>query len=371
MNRSLQHRIIRHGLFWAVVSGLFMLMCLPAYLFVGAPIIWRQYFTSALPAFLLGTYPLVYGLLPQLLRPRQGVRPLLLLVAWIVACALLINLLDLCYDFVVGPRLFQQMPNRTFHWAEVTEHLHMAFFPLLLIAGFLSAMKVFNRWHEDQQLHQQLLQRKLQAELALLKAQLQPAFLFSTLASLRALTAQNSPDSPAAVLHLSALLRYMLYESQQDTVPLADEAEMMQHYVALEQLRLGGRVEVSFSFGGALGAYSIAPLLLLPFVENAFRHGTGSELECPWVSIDLVAQKRGVSFKVINSQAWNGTERREGLGLRLVRQRLRRLYPDRHELDMEYDPDMFLIALRLQVGAAEPADAAKCSVAPTVALTLP
>ena len=371
MNSWLQRRVARHALFWAGVSSFFMLMFLPAHLATGVPWPWKLYVLALLPAFMLATYSLLYGVLPRLLRAQQDVVAALLLAGWVVASAVLCNLMGALYGFVLAPALFQEVPDEAFKWTDVFGSLHLGFFPLLLVAGLASAIKLFQDWHKQQQLSQQLFQRKLQAELALLKAQLQPAFLFSTLASLRALTTQNSPDSPAAVLHLSALLRYMLYESQQDTVPLADEAEMMQHYVALEQLRLGGRVEVSFSFSGTLGAYSIAPLLLLPFVENAFRHGTGPELECPWVSIDLVAQKRGVSFKVLNSQAWNGTERREGLGLGLVRQRLRRLYPDRQELDVEYDPDIFLIALRLQVGVAEPADAAKCSEAPTVALTLP
>lgn len=218
---------------------------------------------------------------------------------------------------------------------------------MLLIAGLACAIKVYDGWHEQQQLRQHLLQQQLQVELQLLKAQLQPAFLFQALRTLRALTAQKSPESPAAVLHLSALLRYLLYESRQDAVPLADEVEMLHHYVALERLKLGPSVDVSLSSSGTLGAHAIAPLLLLPFVENAFRHGTGRHLECSWVSIDLVASGNFITFKVINSLPEDGAEWRDGPGLTGARQRLALLYPDRHDLDLGVESDIFLMALRL------------------------
>ena len=172
--------------------------------------------------------------------------------------------------------------------------------------------------------------------------------MFDTLRALQALTAQKSPAAPAAVLHLAAVLRYLLYESPQAAVPLADEAELLQHYVALEQLRLGARVEVSLTISGAPGPHLIAPLLLLPLLENAFRHGTGPAQECPWVSIDLVAKPRSLTFKVINSQAAAGAAPPDGPGLRALRERLSRLYPGRHELKIVAEPDTFLVALQLR-----------------------
>jgi LytS/YehU family sensor histidine kinase len=129
----------------------------------------------------------------------------------------------------------------------------------------------------------------------------------------------------------------------------------VQHYVALEQLRLGPRVEVSLSFSGPLSAYAVAPLLLLPFVENAFRHVTGNQLECSWVSIDLVVNNNFVIFKIINSQAGVAAAVREGPGLGHLRQRLARLYPGRHALKVVAEPDSFLVTLHLNM---QPAPAA-------------
>ncbi|MFC7667664.1 sensor histidine kinase [Hymenobacter humi] len=313
--------------------GGFMLMFLPGHLIAGTPWPWPFYFTALLPTFLLATYSLIYGLLPRVLGAPQRPLPLLLLLlaGWVVAGAVLNNLMEPFYEFVLAPRLFHKMPDRAFHWEEVARELRLGFFPMLLIAGLAGAIKVVGGWHEQQRLRQHLRRQQLQVEPAAAESPAPAPFLFQALRTLRTLTAQKSPDSPAAVLHLSALLRYLLYESQQDAVPLADEVQMLHHYVALERLRLGPGVDVSLSCSGALGAHAIAPLLLLPFVENAFRHGTGPQLECSWVSIDLVASENYIIFKIINGLEGGATERRDGPGLTGARQRLRRLYPDRHE----------------------------------------
>lgn len=348
MNAWLQHRAARHVLFWAAVSGFFLLLQL---LFQGASgtlfYRWPRYVLAILPTFLLGTYPLLYGILPRLQRRQSGWLFLVLLVGWAVAAVLLTNWINAFYTYVAAPRLLQEYPTKAFRWADYSWEPPFNFFALLFVAGGAGAIKVYKGWYEEQQLSQQLRLRKVAAELQLLKAQLQPAFLFGALRTLHTLTAQQSAGAPAAVLQLAALLRYTLYESPHDAVPLADEVAMLQHYVALEQLRLGRRVEVSLSFSGTIQAHTIPPLLLLPFVENAFRHGTSTLLDCPWVSIDLVAKNKELIFKVINSQPDGGGTWCEGTGLRSLRQRLARLYPDQHELRFVAEPDTFLMILHL------------------------
>ena len=268
---------------------------------------------------------------------------------WLVASALLSNLLWLTYGAYLTPLWFGAKAFLKLGWAEMVGDLNFSFFSLLMMAGAASAIKVVDYWYEQRQLSQQLEQQKLHTELELLKAQLQPTFLFDTLRTLRGLTAARAPEAPTAVLHLAALLRYLLYESPHDAVPLADEVAMLRDYVALERLRLGSRVEVSLNFSGNLGAHRIAPLLLLPFLENAFRHGTGAGLDCAWVSIDLVARPAGLTFKIINSQPPAAPTLREGPGLRTVRQRLAHLYAGRHALKIVAEPDAFVVALHLRV----------------------
>jgi len=348
-----QNRTVRHGAFWVATVVLSFLVQLPAHYLAGTKLYVGGLFFVQLPASVLAIYPLLYGILPRLLR-GQLLLLLLLLALWVPASSVLVDLLRGLYQLGPGPAWFGESQGPALHWYRYKDFGY-AWFVLLATAGVASTVKVLHGWHAEQQRGRQLQQRKLHAELQLLKAQLQPPFLFDTLRTLHGLTAAKSPHAPAAVLHLAALLRYLLYDSTHEAVPLADETTMLRHYVALETLRLGPRVEVSLHFSGALDAHTIAPLLLLPLLENALRHGTGPQLECPWVSIDLVAKPRSLTFKVINSQAGAGADWQAGPGLRALQQRLDRLYPGRHELKIVAEPDTFLAALHVQtVPAARP-----------------
>ncbi|WP_201981805.1 sensor histidine kinase [Hymenobacter rubidus] len=326
---------------------------LPSPSYLGARLYWREYLLVQLPVFLLATYPLLYGLLPQLLQRRRAAIFLGGLLGWLAISALVSNAFWVFYGCVLTPIVFGEKPLVAFSW----QHIGGEFFALLLVAGAASAIRVFNEWYAQQQLSQVLRQRQLRAELQLLKAQLQPTFLFSTLRSLHALTKQKSSDSPAAVLHLSALLRYMLYDGQLDAVPLSDEVDMMRHYVALEQLRLGRHVDVSLSFNGPLGQHHIAPLLLLPFVENAFAHITVAPADCQWVSIDLTVKVHSLTFKVISgrpeAEVATETALPETPVLASIRERLARLYPGRHKMRLVSEPDTLLASLHLQLAPAD------------------
>ena len=342
-----RRRVARHGLFWAAALGTNFLMQLPAYVALGKPLYISGLFLNQLPAGLLTVYPLLYVVLPQLLR-GQRLRFLGLLAVWLLATVLVTNLTRTLHEFVLAPALLGSVSGRVFYWGLFLE-LSFTWFMLVVTAGGAAAIKLMNDWYAQRQLSEELRQRQLRTELELLKAQLQPAFLFGTLSALRGLTAAKSPAAPGAVLHLAELLRYLLYEGPRELVPLADEAAMLRHYVALEQLRLGTRVEVSLSVSGALDAHRIAPLLLLPLVENAFRHGTAPGLDCPWVSIDLVAKRHSIIFKIIN--AHDGFVVEEP-GLASLRQRLARLYPDQQTLKIVAEPDSFLAVLSLELAPA-------------------
>ncbi|HEX8505466.1 MAG TPA: sensor histidine kinase [Hymenobacter sp.] len=359
MKTLLERRVVRHVLFWLTVEVVDLLVQLPGHFVHGTPLYLWGLVLVQLPTCLLCVYPFVYWLLPRLLQRRPQAWAWLL--AWLVGSHLVVNALQFLQDYVLGlawPGV--PKPRAPFVWYQDLLRVRVSYMVMLGTAGVFLARKVLSEWHGQQVLRQQLLQRKLHTELELLKAQLQPTFLFNTLATLHALTTERAPESPTAVLHFSALLHYLLYESQLPAVPLADEAELLQHYVALEQLRLGPRVEVSLSFSGNLASHTIAPLLLLPFVENAFRHGTAGSQDCPWISIDLVANKNSLTCKIIHGRPETGPDPAAEPELRSVRERLARLYPHRHELKMVTEPDTFLVVLHLRrapVAAAVPPQA--------------
>jgi hypothetical protein len=161
-------------------------------------------------------------------------------------------------------------------------------YPVIVLA---IVIKWFKYWFRDQKRTQLLEQEKLQAELKFLKAQVHPHFLFNTLNNLYALTLKQSKDAPEVVLKLSDLL--------------------VEDYISLEKIRYGNRLEVSFDVRGEMEQSMIAPMMILPFVENSFKHGVSGELDQSWVSIDLTVKEENLTLKVENSKSIQHKEEEE------------------------------------------------------------
>ncbi|MEQ9402658.1 MAG: histidine kinase [Cyclobacteriaceae bacterium] len=224
-------------------------------------------------------------------------------------------------------------------------------YPVLVLA---IVIKWFKYWYKEQKANQQLAEEKLQAELRFLKAQIHPHFLFNTLNNLYALTLKQSKDAPEVVLKLSDLLNYMLYECNADKVPLSKEIKLVQDYISLEKIRYGKRLNIAFNIRGDVDGKMIAPMFILPFVENCFKHGVSEELDESWVTIDLELKENNLTLKVENSKSKNGGredhfEYKEGIGLKNVRRRLELLYDDNHELELLDEEDSFLVVLKMKL----------------------
>nr|WP_067054873.1 histidine kinase [Mucilaginibacter sp. L294] len=214
-----------------------------------------------------------------------------------------------------------------------------------LIMGFVLAVKLFKMWYERKQ-------AALEAELGALKAQVHPHFLFNTLNNLYALSLNNSPKSPQLILGLSDILRYMLYECSKDEVPLEKEVFMMQQYVNLEKLRYEDRIDISFNISGNLKNKLIAPLLILPFIENAFKHGASETTGQVWINIDIAVRDNWFKLKVANNNPGKQDDETESpghIGLSNVVKRLTLLYPDGHYLKIMDEEDTFLIVLDVEL----------------------
>lgn len=195
---------------------------------------------------------------------------------------------------------------------------------------------------------QQLIQEKLQSELLFLRAQTNPHFLFNTLNSAYALARREAPKTAEALMRLSQLLRFILYDCAKPFIPLASEAKVIKDLIELEKLRYGERLNVSYEEALDNPAQVIAPLLLLPFVENAFKHGASENRFATEISIHLQLQKGQLRFEVCNGkEADENPSETEGLGLRNVQRQLELLYPDQHELSIEAGQEKFRIYLIL------------------------
>lgn len=190
-------------------------------------------------------------------------------------------------------------------------------------------------WIANQQRALSLQNEKLQTELKLLKNQINPHFLFNTLNSLFALSKKKQKHTSEAIMRLSGMMRYMLYDSNERFVPLTHELDYLADYIALEKLRFQDEMDISFAvYGKQVG--KVAPLILLPFIENAFKHGRGGE-ETPWVAIHISIKDEVLEMNVENSFQHLNEESMEpsGIGLANVKKRLNLLYPNAHTLKEE------------------------------------
>ncbi|MVM30862.1 hypothetical protein GO755_12540 [Spirosoma sp. HMF4905] len=354
-----RQRLVRHGLFWLAWALFFTLTYgfLPANYLLNEGVAWPIAFLKGflvsgidsilfMPAHIFLAYSLMYWVIPRyLLTGRYGwsfINTILLIIATSFLSAVLAK-------FIVYP--IRMMVNGRFSGNTFVFAMMAGMRGATTIGGFAAAIKLVKIWYLKQQAYEQIDKEKLQAELQLLKSQVHPHFLFNTLNNLYALTLHKSDHSPAVVLKLSDLLSYMLYECNASEVPLQKEIAFMRNYIGLEQLRYGDRLDMSITISGNYLDKLIAPLLLIPFLENAFKHGTSEQLEQAWMHIDLSVQGNQLKFKVINSRESNSDTGTHigGIGLQNVQKRLNLLYPGRHELRIVPEEETFMVALTLEL----------------------
>lgn len=195
---------------------------------------------------------------------------------------------------------------------------------------------------------------KLQKELELnyLKEQVNPHFLFNSLNSIYALSRQQSSETPEVVMQLSELMRYQLESAKKDLVSLKEELEFIENYLLLEEKRLSKRCTIEFSIDGNVLGLNIAPMLLIPFVENAIKHGAQSTNEQSSITVAATVESAVFYFQMTNSKpSMNTTLDRKGLGLENVRRRLNLLYPNSHKLEIEDTEKAYYVNLSIDLNA--------------------
>lgn len=243
--------------------------------------------------------------------------------------------------------LFELLQWRTMHDIElVEENLLVAALLSLCIAGLSLVFDTVRSRRERAELQQQ----KTAAELAGLRAQLNPHFLFNALNTLYSEAIQQGQDKLSQhIAELSGILRFTLQQSRQDTVPIGEEIEFLQRYISLQQARLPDNphrnMDIQLHWEGK--PVRIAPLLLIPFVENAFQYGLHPSRPC-FVVIHVKTENSRLYLRVENSIVLPQTHRGAGLGIANARERLERLYPRRHRLTVKEEGDVFKVELGIE-----------------------
>lgn len=348
-----RYRFTRHFIFWFFWWVFMGFIYGFLYTSEGQMDLMRQAYIEALiflPQHMVLSYGIIYFILPRFVfkgRYWLGITGVILLTI-LVAC-----ISHIVANYVITP------VREAYHIQSKPTTL---FFSLLAglrgsmtVAGFAVAIKLVKLWYLKNIDNERLEKAALKAELEILKGQLHPHFMFNTLNSIYSLSLKKSEHTPGAILKLSQLMRYILTECDHPLVELKREIEILYHYIELEKSRFTDRLDVVINMHGDFGGMRIPPLLLMPFVENSFKHGVNEMIEHAWISLDLRVEANRLKFKLMNGRP----ETRDipghssYVGLVNVQRRLNLLYPGTHELRITQDVDIFIVNLTLQLDCAK------------------
>lgn len=302
------------------------------------------------PIHMALTYFNIYYLMPKFIFTKKYITYSLLLLASLFL--MLLVKYNLTY-YLVSTNVWPEGP-------EVTDSLTLDYaittmLGELYVVAFVTAIKITADWlREHNKLHE-LEKRQLTTELKFLRSQVSPHFFFNTLNNIYALTLEKSDKAPQTILKLSELMRYLLYGTKNQHQLLINEIECIQNYVELERIRFDDSVMIDIHITGNLEGKSIAPMLLIPFVENCFKHGANKNIGKTHIVIDIEIEDVYLIFKVSNTIPQNKEVRpyitkNGGIGLSNVKKRLELGYdPKDYHLSIFEEGNMFHIILKLKV----------------------
>lgn len=344
MHQLLRNRIVQHFAFWCFYLVVYTVNFAQDGLYLRE----LTFTLMLMPFFVLLTYTQLYVLIPCFLLKKKTALYVLLSIAILLIVASMSTAL---YTTYIGPVKYGGaciFPG----WDKIlfSQVMVKSIFSFLMISGLAVAIKLVKQFYQEREHMHHLQKEKLAMELAMLKGQVHPHFLFNTLNNLYALTLSQSAKAPDVVMHLSDLLRYMLYECSADEIPVRKEIELLRKYVELEKLRYGNRIDVSFNCIGDLNASSVAPLILFPFVENSFKYGVSKQYDACWINIYMHLENDKLIFHITNSTSEQPAEAGVGgIGLANIKKRLELLYPGKYELHITDNAGIYSVKLKMQL----------------------
>lgn len=236
-------------------------------------------------------------------------------------------------------------------YSDIRSTILITFFIFFLVLCASTAFKMIVDKMELERKNSAKENENLKTELSLLRSQVSPHFMFNVLNNMVALARKKSDVLEPSLIKLSSLMRYMLYEADEDKVPLQKETEYLQSYIDLQQQRFGKNVAIQVSLEGTDNPHEIEPMLLIPFVENAFKHGTGLIADA-CIDISLYTRPGRLFFTVrnrFNPTSGEIKDKTSGIGLTNVKRRLNLLYGDDHVLNISRKDDWFIVSLQLNL----------------------
>ena len=359
-SNAISYRISRHIVFWLVWFF---------FLFSNWAGIWSSNDISAIIQLdFYGTlnrilpvipfcYLIIYLVIPQLRRRNwQGILMLFISVVVVYYLQYLSFKLINPYELVDPDKMLHAANSKSSDaWIKrtsltiLTNHSGgIACCAVMLSIRFLKV------WYIKQQENVALTRENAVAELQLLKAQVHPHFLFNTLNNIYSFTLSKSSSAGDLIEKLSGILHYMIVEGEKALVPLEKEIEMLLDYISLEEVRYGDRLDITTNVYGEMKNRFIAPLLMIPFVENAFKHGSSRLLRDPKVKLSIRVEDDTLFFELMNNKPLDTEQSSKpngkgGIGLKNVRKRLELLYPGQHQLKIESTESTFSVRMKITI----------------------
>jgi LytS/YehU family sensor histidine kinase len=221
----------------------------------------------------------------------------------------------------------------------------------MVAATAACSIRLVKYWHLKEKRSVELVKEKTEAQLQLLKAQVHPHFLFNTLNNIYSKAQNESPGSAKMIMELSHILRYVLDEGKDGLVPLEKELQMLTDYINLEKMRYDEKLDLHLSLPSSADDMYIAPLLLLPFVENCFRQSTGKMTNDPWINLKIELNATSLMMKLMNGKKYSHDtpDRHSETEFENARKRLELLYKDRYELQINEDNEVLVVNLTLEL----------------------
>lgn len=298
--------------------------------------------------FLIVKIPLVYFcfyVIDRYLEMRWSlVRTIAILIATIAAGSVGISV---CNHLIVLPYIAKVNSGiSVFATASLLYHS----FTLMFVAGLAVSIRLFRRQQQSRMREIVLQKEKTETELKYLKGQINPHFLFNTLNNIYSLALKNSDQTSEAVLRLSKMMRFVLYEAGSSHIPLKDELALIQDYIKLERLRYTSRLDIKYSEDIDDPSQEIAPLLLIHFVENAFKHGVSETRSESFVHISIQLAQKTLTVVVTNSKGEQHHGDHVSIGMENIRKQLNILYPE-HELEINDEDQTYSVNLTISFEA--------------------
>ncbi len=328
IERIIENRILQNVLFWTIFAVIPFVLNLGSFGLAANMYTDIQYY---LECALLG-YLNNLVLMPKILDKKRYLfysicaLGLITLITW--TSGLITTILSPTYPQSFQGSLYDGIDYALFVIAFGSGHL---------IRSYIRQSKQISQLEED----------KLKTEIDFLKSQINPHMLFNTLNTIYSHSLTNSKKTPQMILKLSDIMRYMLYETDEERVTLSKELEYIEDYVSMQKLRIGSRGKVNLNVDGDPSEFTIAPMLLISFIENSFKHSMDSMSSEIEIRIEFKIHQGKLELSVKNNYEKNEGLSTGGIGNRNVKKRLELLYPDRHDLSIEKDEQNYLVKLKL------------------------